>query len=181
MTNLDYESIKQKALKQIRNRSLLGKEGALTPLVKDILEQALQAEMQAYLAEQASNKRNGKSQKTMKSINGTFKLETPRDRNAEFQPKIVPKREIILADSLHEKIIGLYGLGLSYDAISSHIEELYETKISSHTLQQITDRVIPLLQAWKNRGLDEVYSVIWLDAMHHKVRDGGPGEIKSTL
>ena len=78
-----------------------------------------------------------------------------------------------MADSLESKILGLYGLGMGYRDISAHIEEMYDTKISHDVLTDITDRILPKLQEWRNRPLDEVYPIVWLDAMHFKVKDEG--------
>ena len=86
---------------------------------------------------------------------------------------IIKKRETILADSLESKIIGLYGLGMSLRDISNHIKEMYDTEISHTVLSQITDRIIPEIKAWQNRPLEPVYCILWLDAMHYKVRDEG--------
>jgi len=79
----------------------------------------------------------------------------------------------ILADNLAPKIIGLYGLGMSFRDISQHTKEMYDVDISHDTLSEITDRVIPLVKEWQNRPLEAVYPIVWLDAMHYKVRDGG--------
>ena len=176
MKQQELEQLQQKALKQLRTgASLFGKNGALAPWLKQFLEQALEAEMESHLSleERAvGNKRNGKGEKTIRSAAGTFTIQTPEDRHSTFQPQIVRKRETILADSLQSKIIGLYGLGTSYEEIREHIKEMYGTHISTHTLQQITDRIIPEIEAWQNRLLDRVYPIIWLGAMRYKVRDG---------
>ncbi len=115
---MDYESIKQKALEQFRTgQSLTGKGGAFAPLFKQFLEAALEAELQAHLAcdapEQAANRKNGKVNKTVKTGDGEFSLTTSRERNGSFEPEIIKKRETILADSLQDRIIGMYGLGMS--------------------------------------------------------------------
>jgi len=172
----ELEQLQAKALKQLRTgESLFGKNGAFAPLLKQFLEQALEAEMEGHLSREeriTGNKRNGKGQKTIKSAAGTFTIKTPEDRYSTFEPKIVRKRETILADSLQSKIIGLYGLGMSYKDIIKHIQEIYDTEISTHTLREITDRIIPNIKSWQNRPLDPVYPIIWLDAMHYKVREG---------
>ena len=80
------------------------------------------------------------------------------------------KRQTILADNLSDKILGLYGLGMSYRDISAHIKEMYDTEISHNVLVEITDRIIPDIRAWQHRPLDPVYCIVWLDAMHYKVR-----------
>ncbi len=119
------------------------------------------------------NKRNGKGKKTIKSGFGTFDIDTPQDRRSSFGPELVKKRQTILADNLSEKIIGLYGLGMSYRDISAHIKEMYDTDISHTVLSQITDRVVPDVKAWQSRPLEPVYCIVWLDAMHYKVKVDG--------
>jgi transposase-like protein len=86
---------------------------------------------------------------------------------------IVKKRERVLSDNLAPKIIGLYGLGMSLRDISRHIKEMYDVDISHDTLSEITDRVIPQVKEWQNRPLENVYPIVWMDAIHYKVRDGG--------
>lgn len=171
------ESIEQKALEQLKSgKSLFGKEGAFAPLLKSFIERALQSEMEGHLTtteRQKGNKRNGKGKKTIKSSAGSFTIDTPQDRLSTFEPELVRKRQTILAESLEDKIIGLYGLGLSYRDISKHINEMYDTEVSHTVLSQITDSIIPDIKAWQSRPLDPVYPIIWLDAMHFKVKEEG--------
>lgn len=175
--NEEYETLKKKALEQFRRgQPLLGKDGAFAPLLKEFLEAALEAEVEEHLDEgerQRGNRRNGTSKKIIKSSDGSFELETPRDRESSFEPDIVKKRETILADNLEHKIIGLYGLGMSLRDIADHIKQMYDTDISATTLSAITDRIIPQIREWQSRPLDEVYCIVWMDAMHYKVRDEG--------
>ena len=177
MTNEEQQALEKKAIEQFMSgKSLFGKDGAFAPMLKSFIEKALEAEMDSHLGEaerSKGNKRNGKSKKTVKSAVGTFELETPTDRQSNFEPDLVKKRQTILADNLSDKIIGLYGLGMSYRDISSHIKELYDTEISHTVLSQITDRIIPDIKAWQNRPLDAVYCIVWLDAMHYKVKVDG--------
>lgn len=182
--NEEYEALKKKALEQFKTgQPLLGKDGAFAPLLKQFLESALQAEMDEHLDEPErtkGNRRNGTSKKLMKSAEGSFELDTPRDRESSFTPDIVKKRETILADNLEKKIIGMYGLGMSLRDISDHIKEMYDTEISASTLSAITDRVIPQVKEWQSRPLDEVYCIVWMDAMHYKVKDGGRVESRAV-
>lgn len=177
MDRYDLEGIEKKALEQLKSgKSLFGKDGAFAPLLKGFIEKALESEMEDHLdkSERVSgNKRNGKGKKTIKSSAGSFLIETPQDRHSSFEPELIKKRQTILAESLEEKIIGLYSLGMSYRDISSHIREMYDTDISHTVLSQITDKIIPEIKAWQNRPLETVYPIIWLDAMHFKVKDEG--------
>jgi len=177
MNEIELKELQSKALSQFKSgKSLFGKDGAFAPMLKQFLEAALESEMEEHLSESArdsGNKRNGKGSKTIKSSSGSFEIETPQDRQSSFSPEIIKKRETILADNLQEKIIGLYGLGMSLRDISNHIKEMYDTDISHTVLSQITDRIIPEVKAWQNRPLESVYCIVWLDAMHYKVRSEG--------
>ena len=183
MTQEELNELQKKALEQFKTgKPLFGKDGAFAPMLKQFLESALEAEMSEHLDEQkreVGNKRNGKGKKTIKSSTGSFAIETPQDRQSSFDPQIVKKRETVLADNLQDKIIGLYGLGMSLRDISDHIKEMYDTEISHTLLGQITDRIIPQVKAWQNRPLEPVYCIVWLDAMHYKVRSEGKVEHKA--
>jgi putative transposase len=173
----DFESFKNEAIKQLyAGKPLNGEKGIFAPLLKQLLEAALEGEMQAHLDEaqrQQGNRRNGQTHKTVKSATGEFPLTTPRDRQGSFEPHIVPKRQVIITEQLEEKVISLYGMGLSLRDISTHIQELYGFDISAQTLSAITDKVIPLVKDWQARPLESVYAFVWLDAMYYKVREEG--------
>ncbi len=161
MRKEEQSEFEKKVLDQfISGKNLFGKDGAFAPMLKNVIEKALEAEMEGHLDESersAGNKRNGKGKKTIKSGFGTFDIETPQDRQSSFEPELVKKRQTILADNLSDKIIGLYGLGMSYRDISSHIKEMYDTDISHTVLSQITDKIIPDVKAWQNRPLEPLY------------------------
>ena len=172
----DFEAFKQEAIKQLyEGKPLSGEKGIFAPLLKQLLEAALEGEIQAHLQApaQSGNRRNGKTSKTVKSAAGSFPLSTPRDRESSFEPQIVPKRQVVLTEQLEEKVIALYGMGLSMRDISTHIQEIYGFEISAQTLSSITDKVIPLVKEWQMRPLESVYTFVWLDAMHYKVREEG--------
>jgi transposase-like protein len=175
MNTQEQQAFEKKALDQLLSgESLFGKDGAFAPMLKSFIEKALDAEMSAHLSkEPKKNKRNGKGKKTLKTNIGEIEITTPSDRNSSFEPSIVKKRQTILADNLSEKIIGLYGLGMSLRDISSHIEEMYDMSISHTVLSEITDRIIPDIKAWQSRPLESLYCIVWLDAMHYKVRVNG--------
>ncbi len=183
MTTEEQQNLEKKALEQFMSgKSLFGKDGAFAPMLKSFIEKALEAEMDSHLNEEersGGNKRNGKGKKKIKSGFGSFEIDTPQDRHSSFEPDLVKKRQTILADNLSEKIIGLYGLGMSYRDISSHIKEMYDTDISHTVLSQITDRIIPDVKAWQSRPLDPLYCIVWLDAMHYKVKVDGKIEHKA--
>ena len=177
MNKDEQTEFEKKVLDQFMSgKSLFGKDGAFAPMLKNVLEKALSAEMESHLdttERSHGNKRNGKGKKTIKSSFGSFDIETPQDRHSTFEPEIVKKRQTILADNLADKILGLYGLGMSYRDISSHIKELYDTEISHTILSEITDRIIPDVKAWQSRPLEPLYCILWLDAMHYKVKVDG--------
>lgn len=179
---IDYSSIQQKALEQFKaGKSLLGKDGAFAPLFKQFLEAALNAELEAHIDDsETPNRKNGKTRKTIRTGDSQFELETSRDRNGSFEPELIKKRETVLADQMQDRIIGMYGLGMSLRDISSHIRELYDVEISHDTLSKITDRILPVIKEWQDRPLEEVYPIVWMDAIHYKVRDNGQVKSKAV-
>jgi putative transposase len=176
-TNLDYEVMKQKLKEQFRTgKSLFSKGGAFAPLLEELINSMLEGELEGYLDEderRSGNRKNGKGSKVVKTSAGSIEINTPRDRLGSFEPEIVKKRETIMASSLEDKIIGLYGLGTSLRDISAHIKETYDTDISATTLSSITDKVIPLVKEWQQRPLESLYCIVWLDAMYYKVKEDG--------
>jgi transposase-like protein len=176
-TGLDYEVMKQKLKEQFRTgKSLFSKGGAFAPLLEELINSMLEGELEGHLDEderRSGNRKNGKGSKLLKTSAGSIEINTPRDRLGSFEPEIVKKRETIMAASLEDKIIGLYGLGTSLRDISSHIKETYDTDISAATLSSITDKVIPLVKEWQQRPLESLYCIVWLDAMYYKVKEEG--------
>ena len=180
MTQKEQQELEKKALDQLLSgKSLFGKDGAFAPMLKGFIEKALQVEMSSHLTTSDANKRNGKGKKTIKSSLGSFEIATPTDRKSSFEPELIKKRQTILAENLSEKIIGLYGLGMSLRDISSHIKQMYDSDISHTVLSQITDQIIPDIKAWQSRPLEAVYCIAWLDAMHYKVRVDGKVQHKA--
>ena len=173
---VDLQELQARIVSEIRaGKSLLGEGGLLTPLIKGALEASLEGEMDAHLAQTRPNKnrRNGKLKKTMKHSAGSFELETPRDRDGSFEPELVRKRQTILNHALDEKILGLYGLGMSYDDIRKHLAEMYGVDISSGKISAVTDQLIPVVAEWRNRPLEAIYPIVFLDAMYFKAREKG--------
>lgn len=142
-----------------------GKDGALTPLIKQLTEMALQAELETHLSQDLErNRKNWTSSKTMKSSNGTFNLETSRDRNGSFEPELVKKNQTHMSDELESKMLLLFALGNSYAQIEDHIEDMYGVHFSKPAITAVTDKLIPKLEEWKKRPLESIYPFIYLDA-----------------
>lgn len=169
--NFDFSA----ALKAIQEgKPLLGKEGILIPLIKNLTEAALEGELDSHLGQEVTaNRRNGKSQKTIKSLNGNFELRTPRDRDGTFTPQLVKKHQTSLNDEIEQKIIAMYGVGLSYQDISGHLRDIYGLEVSTGTLSAITDKIIHTVKEWQARPLASIYPIVWLDAIHYKIRENG--------
>lgn len=181
MEDFNLEDFKKEVAKKIRDgKGLTGKEGALTPLLKEILEAAMEGEIDQHLKETkkgAGNRRNGYTRKNLKSSLGAFEVATPRDRMGSFSPQTVEKRQRVLPGDLDNKILSLYSRGMSYRDIRAEMEEIFGVEISEATISSITDRVIPMIREWQSRPLDRLYPIIWMDAMHFKIRV--EGQVKS--
>jgi putative transposase len=175
MEEFDYKAFQAKVLEQIKSgKPLLGKDGAFAPLLENILNAALEGEMDAHLdADERSlgNRRNGRMSKQVQTQLGEVTVHTPRDRQASFEPEFIKKRETILAEGVADRIIGLYALGNSTREISEWMEENLGNRVSADTISAITDRVLPEIQSWKSRPLESVYAIVWMDAIHYKVMD----------
>ncbi len=171
----DYEKFKKDALEGLKSgKGMSGPDNVLLPLFKDFLEGALDGELDTHLKDsEDSNRRNGHNRKTIKTDHGSFELETPRDRNGDFEPELIRKRQTVIGEAFENRILSLYAKGLSYIDIQGHLLDLYGMDVSVGKLSAITDKVIPLIQQWQGRRLEVVYPIIWLDAMHFKVRENG--------
>ena len=178
--NFDYNS-EIKKCKTIDD--VLGKNGLVQRLVKDVLENILEAEMDEHLGRDKyqrqsdiepseRNYRNGYSPKNLRSSFGTVDLDIPRDRKSEFEPQIVKKYETV-CNELDKKIISLYAKGMTTSDIQAEIEDLYGITISPSMVSKITDKVIATATEWQNRMLDKIYPIVYLDAMYFKVRSNG--------
>ena len=170
----DYEEFERTAIQGLYERkNFMGDKGVFTPLLKHFLEKALSLELEQHLKQEAENKRNGISTKIIKSSAGEFELATPRDRNSTFTPEIVAKRQVVLDDDLCEKVLSMYGKGMSYGDIKKFLSEIYALSLSPAQMSEITDKIIPELEQWQCRPLELMYSMVWFDAIHYKVREQG--------
>lgn len=178
LANFDFNQFKTEAITRLKTgESLTGKDGILTPLLKEILEAALDGEMDAHLSDckdqGQANRRNGRLKKTIKTGTGSFELETPRDRESSFEPELVKKRQTVLNESLDNKILSLYAAGMSYETIREHLSDMYDLDISPAKISLITDKLMPVITEWRSRPLHTVYPIVFLDAIHFKVREEG--------
>jgi putative transposase len=174
----ELEKLFEEALESLKKgKKLEGADGAVTPLIKRLIEASLDGEMDAHLQESRPNRRNGHGKKKVKTSFGDVNLETPRDRDSSYTPELIPKRQRSLGPSLENKILSLYSLGMSYRDISGHIMEMYGMELSPAQLTFITDKVWPEIEEWRSRPLDDVYPFIWFDALFYKVKQDG--QIKS--
>lgn len=173
--DLDYQAEVKKCKTM---EDIVGKNGLMQKLFKDVIQQLLEAEMEEHLGrerhkrinETNPNYRNGYSSKTIESSFGKVGLDIPRDRKSQFEPKVVKKYETV-CNELDKKIIGLYACGMSVRDIQSEMEELYGIDVSPSMISKITDKVVEAAAEWQSRELEEVYPIVYMDAMHFKVRD----------
>jgi len=176
---IDRKLIDQLLTDYKRPEDIIGENGLLKELTKAILERALAAEMSEHLGyekheagQHRGNTRNGKSRKTLKGDFGELELETPRDRQATFEPKIVGKRQTRWA-GFDDKIISMYARGMTTREIQGHLEEIYGIEVSPTLISNVTDAVVEEVKQWQNRPLEELYPIVYLDALMVKVRDEG--------
>ena len=150
-------------------------------LVGDILENGLEAELDDelgyskydYRNKDTDNSRNGHSTKTMKTSFGEVDIAVPRDRKGEFEPQLVRKQQTSLSGDIEEKIVSMYAKGMTTRDIDAHIREIYGIEVSDSTVSRITDKILPVVKEWQQRPLEEIYAVVFLDAIHYHVRSEG--------
>ena len=163
-----------------RPEDIAGENGLLKQLTKAVLERALQAEMTDHLGYErhdpaghhSGNSRNGKSRKKLKGDFGEIDLETPRDRDGSFEPKIVAKHQTRFT-GFDNKILSMYARGMTTREIQGHLEEIYGIEVSPQLISNVTEEVQDEVRAWQNRPLDAVYPIVYLDALYVKMRDNG--------
>jgi putative transposase len=164
------------ALKGLEPDEITGPGGLLTQLAGRVIETALGAELTEHLGHppggtpQSSNVRNGRGRKIVKTDLGAVEIKTPRDRDGSFEPQLVGKRQTRLA-GLDDKILGLYAGGMTVRDISAHLSELYGVEIGRDTISTVTDAVLADVEAWRTRPLEQVYPIVYFDAMHVRVRE----------
>ena len=170
----DFEKFEKEAIKKLRaGKGLIGEQGALTGLIGRILKAAYEEEMKEHISntKSSNNRRNGTTSKNVKTGLGEVSLQPPRDRNGSFDPQIVKKWERKIAPELEQQILSLYAIGTSTRDISEHIDKMYGVKYSASVISDITNRIVDEVEDWKSRPLEDLYAIIYLDAIHFKVRE----------
>jgi len=175
------KDILDRLLAEYKNpEDLTGENGVLRQLTKALMERALEAEMATHLGYEKHdpavkpdvNRRNGKSKKTMKGDFGEVEITTPRDREASFEPRIIPKGQTRMA-GLDTKILSMYARGMSTRDIQGHLEEIYGVEVSPTLISNVTDAVLEEVRTWQGRPLETVYPIVFLDALVVKMREEG--------
>ncbi|ABW20156.1 IS256 family transposase [Alkaliphilus oremlandii] len=159
----------------------------LKDIFKDVLQEMLEAELEVELCyskgdrenKNTSNRRNGYSEKKVKTQFGEMSLDIPRDRNGEFEPAVVPKNKRDIS-GIEEKVISLYARGMSTRDIHEQIKDIYGIEVSAEMVSKITDSILPSIKEWQHRSLDPIYSFVFLDAIHYKVREDGQIKMKAA-
>lgn len=126
-----------------------------------------------YRNKETDNSRNGHSRKTMRTSYGDMDIAIPRDRKGEYEPQLIPKYQNTVTQDMEEKIISMYAKGMTTGDIEAHLKELYDLDISDSTISRITDKIMPLVKEWQERPLQEIYAVVYMDAIHYHVRSEG--------
>ena len=150
-------------------------------MVGEVLENGLEGELDDelgytkydYRNKETGNSRNGHSRKNLKTSYGDVELKVPRDRNGEFEPQLVRKQQSTLTGDIEDKIISMYAKGMTTSDIESHIQEIYGLDCSDTTISRITDKILPVVREWQSRPLEEIYAVVFMDAIHFHVRSEG--------
>jgi transposase-like protein len=166
---------------------LAGPDGLLKQLSKALIERAMEAELTKELGygksevgdKPTSNRRNGRTKKTLRTDQGPLEIEVPRDRAGEFEPTIVPKHSREWR-GFDERILSMYALGLTARQIQGHLKEIYAVDVSPELISRVTDEVKGMLDEWRGRALDSIYPVVFFDALRANIRENGSVVKKSV-
>lgn len=177
---IDLKLVDQLLADYKKPEDIIGENGLLKQLTKALLERALSAELTEHVGYEkhdraghnSGNSRNGATKKSLKGDFGEIELETPRDRNGSFEPKIVAKGQTRFR-GFDDKIISMYSRGMTTREIEGHLKEMYGIEVSAGLISNVTEAVMEEVKAWQSRPLDEVYPILYMDALRVKVRDGG--------
>lgn len=179
------EQARREKIKELLQLSNVGSMADIQNLFKEtiaeFMENGLEAELDDelgyskydYKNKEGSNSRNGHSQKTLKTSFGNIEIETPRDRNGEFEPQLLKKNQTGITQDVEEKILSMYAKGMTTGDIETHIRDIYGLEVSDTTVSRITDKILPIAKEWQQRPLESIYAVVFLDAIHYHVRSEG--------
>ena len=150
-------------------------------MVGEMLENGLEGELDDelgytkydYRNKDGENSRNGYSKKTLKTSFGETEIKVPRDRDGEFEPQLIKKNQTTLTGDIEEKILSMYAKGMTTSDIETHIQDIYGLECSDSTISRITDKILPVVREWQSRPLEEIYAVVFMDAIHFHVRSEG--------
>ncbi len=167
-------------LKQNDIKDVVQVDQLLKRLSGMMIEELLEAERDDHLGygkydtknKKTDNSRNGYSPKTVRASQGEMELKIPRDRKGEFEPQVVKKHETDVS-RIADMVVSMYAKGMTVRDIQSHLEDIYGAEISPQTISNMTDRVLPVLEEWRNRILEEIYAMVYIDGLRYKVRDNG--------
>ena len=179
------EKARREKIRELLQLSNIGSMADIQNLFKEtiaeFMENGLEAELDDelgyskydYKNKESSNSRNGHSQKTLKTSFGNIEIETPRDRNGEFDPQLLKKNQTSITQDVEEKILSMYAKGMTTGDIESNIRDIYGLEVSDTTVSRITDKILPVAKEWQQRPLESIYAVVFLDAIHYHVRSEG--------
>lgn len=187
MATLPSEEFVKQELKKAKSiEDFFGKNGIFSKLFADTLTEMMEEEMQAHLGYEKhakgkaeGNHRNGSYKRKLKSSFGETEVDFPRDRQGEFESQLLPKYQTS-SNEIEKKIIAMYSRGMTTRDISAQLEDVYGMKLSAGLISQITEKVLPLVEEWQNRPLEAVYPIVYLDAIHMKIRLEGKVEARAV-
>ncbi len=180
----DREAIKE-FIKQNNIKDIIQLNNFIKKMMGAMIEEMLEVERDEYLGYQkyqrsdTTNSRNGYSSKNVRSTQGDIKLDIPRDRDGQFKPKLIEKHQNDISQ-IEDKIISMYAKGMTVRDIQSHLEDIYGAEISTQTISNMTDRILPKVEEWRNRPLKEIYSILYIDGQRFKVRSDGQVKEKTV-
>ena len=179
------EEARREKIRELLQVSNIGSMADIQNLFKEtiaeFMENGLEAELDEdlgyskydYKNKEGTNSRNGHSQKTLKTSFGNIEIETPRDRNGEFEPQLLKKNQTSITQEVEEKILSMYAKGMTTGDIETHIKDIYGLDVSDTTVSRITDKILPVAKEWQQRPLESIYAIVFLDAIHYHVRSEG--------
>lgn len=177
----ERQSLIKQLMATYQPKDVGGIQEMLKDLFADALQNALEGELEDelgyskydYRNKDTTNSRNGFSKKTLESSMGSFEIDIPRDRNGEFNPQIIQKNQTKTTNELEEKIISMYAKGMTTSDIETHLNDIYGIEVSDTLISKVTDKILPIVKEWQNRPLENVYAVVFMDAIHYHVRKEG--------